>query len=570
MTFTRKFLLKAMGIAAVLCGCYSCITNSAEVGADLLALDQQYDTYHASFPIENIELRMTDSLSGYSQKRITIGSIRDSEFGLTRRGSAITVIPCYDSLDFGTNPQFESFRIVLLRDTMSVNSDQERTILQNVYAYELEEKISKLYDINALERGTLKHGSERITKYTPVFDGAVDTLGIDFSEKFGQSYMERLIDLKLDGTKSLDDILNVLPGIYLETSDPIGEGGRINMFDLQLGFDASTYQLKGNYGEMKFRSTYDGEEKDTSFLFWFSPDSLYNFDSLMYYGTSGSLPEYCLNVTSQETRHMEGMATDMLYVEGGGGIKPVISASEIRDLILEEIAKNGGDGASTVINKARLVLPFKFPDDWKDMDIYPQRLSPTSRIGYNTEDSEEGHYAFANLTDASATDENQGDVDRSNLVYSPDITYHAQSIIRLKDDAKISDYDVWFLIVYNEIDDADETSAYESEMNDYYNSMMYASYYNSMYGGYGGYGGYGYGGYGYGGYGGYGSGYSNYYSMMLMSQYYSSMYNTSSVSYTPTLDKDRYYHAKLYGPQYPDPDLRPRMEITYSVPKVSD
>ena len=549
-----------------MCGCYSCITNSSEVGADLLALDQQYDTYYASFPIENIEMRMTDSLSGYSQKRITIGSIRDSEFGLTRRGAAFSLVPCYDSLDFGTNPEFKSFRIVLLRDTVSLASENDRYILQNIYAYELEEKLAGLYDINALERGTLKHGSTRITKDTPVYDGQSDTLGIEFSREFGQSYMDRLISVKLDGTKTLDDILNVLPGIYLETSDPVGEGGRIDMFDLQLEFNSSTYQLGGNYGELKFSSTYDGEEKDTSFLFWFSPDSLYDFDSLMYYGTSHSLPQYCLNVSSQQTRGLCGPAGDEMYVEGAGGIKPVISAEEIRDLILREIAKNGGDGATTVLNKATLILPFRFPDNWEDMDKYPQRLSPTSRISYNSEENEEGHYAFANLTDASATDEDQGDVDRSNLVYSPDITYHAQSIIRLPDDANISNYDIWFLIVYNEIDEDDQTSAYQQDQNEYYNSLMYASYYNSMYGGYGGYGGYGYGGYGYGsGYGSYG--YSNYYSMMLMSQYYSSLYSSSSVSTTPTLDKDRYYHARLYGPTYPDEDLRPRMEIVYSIPK---
>ena len=548
-------------------GCYSCVPSSGEVGSDFLALDQQFDVYHASIPIEDIEMRMADSLSGYSQTRLTIGSVRDPEFGLTRRGAAFTIIPMNDSLDFGTNPKFESFRIVLSRDTISIADEADRNILQNIYVYELEEKLTGKYDINALEKGTLKHGGSRITKSTPVFNGTDDTLGIDFNKEFGTKYMQALADLHLDGTQSLDDILNVCPGIYMETSDPMGDGGRINMFGVQLSFDASSYYLESNYGAMKIRSTYDGVEKDTAFYFYFSPDSLYRVDSLLYYGTAGSLPQYGFNVTSQETRHLAGVATDLVYVEGGGGLKPVISARAIKDMILSEISKNGGDAGNTVVNKVSLVMPFRFPEDWQDMDKYPQILSPTSRIRYDDETTGEYRYTFAGLTDSSASDENQGDVDRSNLVYSPDITYHAQSILRLADDAKYSNYDIWFLIVYNEIDKSESTSAYESDQSDYYNSLMYASYYNNMYGGYGGYGGYGYGSYGYGGYGS--SYYSNYYSMMMMQQYYSSYYSSSSASYVKTLDKDRYYHAVLYGPQYPDETLRPHMDITYSIPKLS-
>ncbi len=566
----RRIFRPIVVIAAVAYGCYSCVTSSGDIASDFLALDQQFDVYHASFPLTEIEMRMADSLSGYSQNRITIGSVRDPEFGLTRRGAAISLIPLHDTLDMGTDPQFQSFRILLSRDTMSLASEADRNILQNINVYELEEKVSGIYDINALEKGAIKHGAKKITKSTPVYDGAADTLGIDFSNEFGTRFMQSLAALHLDGTQTLDDVLDACPGIYLETSDPIGDGGRINMFGVQLGFDSS-YQLTGNFGEMRVKSTYDGTLKDTSFLFYFSPDSLYNIDSLLYYGTAGSLPQYALNVTSQETRHLVGAAGDMMYVEGGGGLKPVISAKAIRELLLSEISKNGGDGKNVIVNRVSLVMPFEFPDNYLDMDKYPQVLSPTSRIRYDSEDGSDYTYTFAGLTDSSASDENQGDVDRSNLVYAPDITYHAQSILRLDEDANFSNYDIWFLIVYNEVDkSADATSAYQSDQNDYYNSLMYASYYDSMYGGYGGYGGYGYGGYGYGGYGGYGSSYySNYYSMMMMQQYYSSNYSSSSTSYVKTLDKDRFYHAKLYGPAYPDESKRPHMEVTYSIPKVS-
>ena len=93
--------------------------------------------------------------------------------------------------------------------------------------------------------------------------------------------------------------------------------------------------------------------------------------------------------------------------------------------------------------------------------------------------------------------------------------------------------------------------------------MMYYQYLNSMYGGYGGY---GYGGYGYG-YGGYGYdsyGYSNYYNMMMLNAMYA---NTGSkTTTTATLDKDRYYKAILNGPDA-DEKRRPRLTVTYSIPK---
>lgn len=558
MDIRRRLLSVTIYAAAAFFGCCSCISTDSGLGSDLLPLDQQYDTYVVSIPIEEMEMRMADSLSGYSQNRITIGSIRD-EHGLTRRGAAISIVPCYDSLDFGTNPKFESFRMTIKRDTMSIANESDRNMLQLINVYELQESTKDVYDINALEKGNIKHGSRRITKGVPMFNGTDDTLGIDFNAEYGTAFMNKLIALGLDGSKkTIDDYLNKLPGIYMETSDPVGKGGRINMFELQLGFNSSYYYLTDNYAELKFKSTYGTEEKDTSFLFYFCPDSLYKVDSLLYYGTAGNFPQYCLNVSSQETRDLAGPASDMMYIEGAGGIKPVITANEIRSKLLEEIARNGGDAKSTVLNKVSLILPFEFPEDYLDMSKYPQILSPTCRV----KSSDSDDYAFANITDYSNSKENQGDVDRSNLIYKPDITYHAQMLLEQDpEDKNFSNYDIWFLIMYREIDNSASSSAYESDQSDYYNNLMYASYYNNMM-----YGGYGYGSYGYGGYGY--NNYSNYYAYALMQQMYGSS-SSSSVTYKKALDKDRYYRAALYGPEATDEARRPYMQVTYSIPKVS-
>ena len=155
-------------------------------------------------------------------------------------------------------------------------------------------------------------------------------------------------------------------------------------------------------------------------------------------------------------------------------------------------------------------------------------------------------------------------------MYTPDISHHVQEILKLdRNDPefskKISNYDIWFLIMHTE---TTQTSNNNS-MNDYYNNLMYNSYYNNMmYNPYG-YGGYGYGGYGYGsyGYGGYGYG-NNYYNYMMMAMYASAS-SGSNEKTTTEMDKDRYYKANLNGPDAVSGTV-PQLRITFSAPKTAE
>ena len=188
------------------------------------------------------------------------------------------------------------------------------------------------------------------------------------------------------------------------------------------------------------------------------------------------------------------------------------------------------------------------------MYLYPDVLSPTIKISTDTS------VVFAGLTDASASDENEGDINRSLCVYAPDITHHVQQIIRQKDKEDISDYDIWMLIMH--IETTTTTNAEASEMAQYYQQIAYASYANQLYGG--GYGGGYYGGYGGYGYGGYGYGYNNYYNYMMMAQYAAASATTTSSSME--MDKDRFYKCVLRGPGAKDGPT-PKLKITYAVPK---
>lgn len=525
----------------------SCITTSLELGSEYLASDQQFDIFTATFPLEDIRMAPADSLSGYSQTRITVGAIRDKDFGLVKRSAAVTLVPIYDTLDFGVSPEVNYFSMVIVKDTISTPDDANAYIHQPIKIYELTEPLESQFDINS----EIKHGDELITQGIPVFNGTDEKLLVYFTKEFGEKYLQ----ITLDDTRDITSYTKRFPGIYLETDEPRGEGGRINMFKVQLQYESSTRIINGNYALLNITSTYDGARKDTSFMFYFCPDQMYDVDSLVYNAT-GNLPQYCFNVAKHESADKGGPAGDKILVEGGGGLKPVLSATEIRNKVIAEISKHG-DPSQAAINRASLDLPFIFPENYLDMDKYPEVLSPTCRIR-----TDDGTISFASITDSSDSSEDQGDVNRSLLKYAPDITYHTQALLRLNDLSKISNYDVWLLIMHNEIQTTTTSEKEQDEMTDYYNMMMYSSYYNGMYGGYGGY---GYGGYGYGGYGYGNSYYNNYYSYYLMQQMYGSSSSTSST--VKTLDIYRYYNAILRGPA--DPVAHPTMTITYALPKTA-
>lgn len=555
--------------AAILFCCYSCVSINYEVGSNLVPLSQLYDIYSAEFPLTDIQMKMLDSLSGYSSSRITIGAIRDDEFGLTTRGSAMTLVPINDTLDFGSNPQFKSFHFSAARDTSNFADSREANILQGINVYELDSAMDfGLVDSNS----PIPHKSKRITDGRPVYDGK-DSLSFNFSREFG----EKFLTITQDDLSDMSKYLKKFPGIYIDTDVPSGIGGRINMFQLQLGLYVSRNIVTKNYAQLYFTSDYNGVRKDTSFLFYYGPNDFLNIDSLSYYKKNSAtykFPQYCFNTTTHETRGKEGRATDRICIEGGGGLKAVISAEEILRLTKEEISRHG-DPSTAIINRASIILPFEFPEDYNLIRLYPDYLSPTCRI------STKDYVTYACLTDTSSSDEDPGKRNRSLLQYAPDVTYHVQQLMMLKDDAKLSNYDIWTLLMSQEESEAENALDQQDEMNDYLNMMSYYSYMNGMYGGYGGYGmgyggygmgyggyGMGYGGYGYGygnyGYGGYG--YSNYYSYALASMY-SNANSGKSTQTSIEMDSARYFKAVLNGPES-DNGRVPTLKIVYALPKA--
>ena len=544
---------KAIFVGAALLSCLSCIETSTQLGENLLPDSDKYDVFAASMPIEEIEMRMTDSLSAYSNSRITIGAVRDEVYGLSTRECALTLVPLYDTLNFGNVQKVNYFTMTAAFDTTSVSVKGNERILQRVYVNELESgiPIRKLTDLNDCA-GLVKHKNESVVKGSPVIDGKND-LTLSFTDDFAWKLINETNGLVL--STEMDTFFEKFPGIYIYTDTPSGVGGRFNSFDVQMNYNSNSYYLESNFGELSVNSIFDEETGpvDTTFFFYYGALEFTQLDSLITEYSNGTFPQYAINLSTHESRHLSGKAGDKIYIEGGGGIKPVISARQLRDLSIRTIqdtlmahGRPASDYDKVCINKATVVLPFSMDTDYKDLDnLFPPRLSPTCRIWTDTTST------YMGLTDSSMESENKGDINRSICVYSPDITYHLQQVI-LKDEDdegfKTGNYDIWMLLMSLQETTTSSSGSSSSDMSEYLQYLAYQNYYNSMYGDYS------YGGSSY---------YSNYYSYMLMAMYMGGSNTTTRNSYE--LDKDSYFRATLCGPE--DPQRRPELKLVFSLPK---
>ena len=600
-----SFALLSAALAASLA--LSCVPINEDLGKNLISSKAQFNVFTEEYPLTGLETRTADDLSGFSSTRIVIGAVRDADYGVSKRSSAFTLVPAIDTLDFGENPEAVRFFIHLGCDTTNVVPGGEYN-LQSLSVYALKDTI------DFVDNGTNKVPEVlpgKVSVGSPVINGK-DSLKIEFSKEFGQKYIDGILSLfDKDGDgkavlawrdgdddnsedvnsnrKAFTEYNKLLPGVLVEADDPVRNGGRFDMFKIScfsIAYDSGSsayYYRNNNIGILTVRGTFDGVRRDTSYMFL--PGELEFVDENTYLNNRTKFYQYAFNATVQDpvTDALKA-SEEKVYVEGGGGMKPVVSADSLGRILYEDIASKGGDPSYTVINRGTLLLPFEDPgpaNGYAEFDLFPTVLSPTCRLVTTTGEGEDEKElkTFAALADASSSAEDQGDINRSLCRYNPDITHHLQQILKVyiekvkkleeagesgREDVeqeyrkKLANYDIWFLNVHEETVETISSSAYD---NDYYRNLLYAQYYNSLYGGYGGYG-YGYG-YGYGDYGGYGHG-SNYYSLAMLNALYSGSGTTTTT--TQELDTARFYKAILNGPKA-DSDAKPSFVVTYSFPK---
>ena len=225
-----------------------------------------------------------------------------------------------------------------------------------------------------------------------------------------------------------------------------------------MGSDNNFY-INNNLGILRYTND-EVAGKDTTLAVVFVPGemSFIDEDPLIDKGTR--FYQFAFNRTTHS--FPEGAPGAQLLVEGGSGVKPVISAKELYTKTKAAIEEKGGSIEDAIVTKATIVLPFDMPANYLDMKYFPKILSPTIRQTLKDEDGNPV-IQFAGLTDASVSTENQGDIDRSNLMYSPDISYHVQEILKRTDLDTADDADIWFLTIFTE----QVAQAQDSEQNAY-------------------------------------------------------------------------------------------------------
>ena len=195
--FSRVSRIAAIG--AILLGSASCVDINEELGKNLIPTDQQWNVYSpAAADLKEIRLQISDSLSGYSTTRFTFGAISDSKFGTSVKSTSFTLVPLYETLDFGIDGtrEIKQFHFSAVRDTLSVIKDEQLKMLQNIYVSELQKPLDStvLYMgafMNPEVRAKYLNTEEQITVGIPVYNGG-DSLSFDFSKEFTEKFIDQV------------------------------------------------------------------------------------------------------------------------------------------------------------------------------------------------------------------------------------------------------------------------------------------------------------------------------------------------------------------------------------------
>jgi len=551
------FLILSLAVAA---GVVSCVNENHLLGYGLVPRDEVFITRTVTVPIDEIYMSTIDSLSGYNEYRMVIGSITDTTFGTMRHGSCVALVPITDTVKWGHNVRVRYFHFSAAVDSISYVGENNASIIQHIRVYPMLRTIDSTLRYSCDLRNKDFEGLDAITEGVPTYNGG-DSLSFNLTKAFALSYIPKeALTGDEDVTKYYtDDSIGVYKqehkGIYICTDDNFTPGGRTNFFKTALRYD-DEYYIQGCYAAMHITADYGTrKDVDTTIIFCFTPTAFNDEGS--YYAFNTCETEYIPGKQYGEPVMLYGKPAfkvqDKMRIEGGVGYKPMIRASYLRRVVAQAVVdtlrRYGYDSVSfttqfkhLVINRATLSMFYDMPEDYTHMKYYPQVMNPTLRINNEKKDT----VVYGSLTDASITSENQGDIDRYNCCYKPDLTHHIMKVLSstAADDSKeMTQRDVWFLILANE---TVEVSSSSSSASDYYQQMAYLNYYNTLLNG---------GGSGY-------DSYSNYYNYYMMQSYYNSQSSGDETTTIQALDTDRYYNAVLRGPKAGS--RRPKLEITYS------
>ena len=422
------------GLAALLALFFlaSCIETNKTLGSAMVPTNQDISIHTATLDVP-VTLKMADSLQTAISQNVTVGAIRSDTFGLFHTDGACSLTAAIDSIIWGKNPKVRSVYLTLTRDTTLVVDASQLSIPQNLYVHQLKIELdsSMVYN-NSL--GPDVYDPEPLSVGGCIYTGG-DTYEVKLKESFG----ERLFQIPMATLDSAELFMKEVYGLYLRCDDP-DEGlnaGRLNSFDLSSSYIYLSYSYDDDEGKRQTKTV------------------AFNLGEY-----------YAINVCTAGSRPLENAdPRETLYVEGLCGIKPHIDARQLRDVVTTWAAAHDIPVENMLVAKATLSFPFEYNGDRTQYDYYAANLFPCKRNRGTKRTS------YAPIDEINDTTLESGDIDRSKLTYTSNISIYLQNILR-KDRASLTaDDDLWMMPTVSYYDSYSGSTYYYADY--YYYSQSY-------------------------------------------------------------------------------------------------
>ena len=418
----------------------SCIESNKTLGSQFIPDDFVLKLHNAEFeiPVTNSAI---DSIQGYNTSYMTFGYLNDETFGYTSGGFATHITPFGDSTYLGINPELKSIYLYMNIDSTSVLREDQRGIPQNIYIYKLKTDLDTLEMFNKSITADDYYPTP-ISVGTPVFFGD-DSIKVYLSEEFGR-------ELLATSTAEYDStalFLERIKGLYFATDTPDINSGEGRMNYVTLGSSSTIY--------VSYRLT-DPQRG------YYRKDTMETF-SLGY--------SHAINTTRTSSHTLANDdISEHMYIQSLDGIKPLIKASDLNDILNAWISQNGFTKESLVIARAALEFPFEFDyEHYTDYsDIFPQQIYPCV---FSNDQSD--YLEFLSPLPEIYTNSSIGKINRSLNNYTCEITNYIQDMLR--DDNVTSDQDLYICPILSY-----ETQSSSNYMCSYYYSYSSGSTYYGM------------------------------------------------------------------------------------------
>ena len=432
---SKRTALRFLTVLAAAVTAASCIENDRTMGEGLIPGSATITLGTKTFDLPVIN-RVSDSVQCTGTSNMLVGTMTDEVFGTVMAHAASYILPYSDSTDYGDNAELLGAYLTLSIDSTYYLESSQEGIHQRIKIYELTSPIdSTLIFCNSITPD--RYSATPVTVSDPVIYGKGD-IRIDLTDEFAA----KLLTVTPEEFEDLGLFSEKIHGLYLQAEAPVGSaaGGRLNYINL----GSSTINL--DYRTDVVRSDGSVERIDTTESFVFG-----------YYTALNNFTTTSANLESDAPG-------EHLYLEGLSGIKPLIPAKALKQMLEEWIAEEGLDEYALLLSRAEIKFPYSKPESYDRFDkehpstIYAFTSTPWATDSLRT---------YAPLDEVYASSSSAGAIDRSNMIYSMDVTSHLQKLLITPEEEIDGSMDLWIAPLLTVTDSYYGTTDYGFDNSNY-------------------------------------------------------------------------------------------------------